>query len=270
MDLDAYFRRTGCHGPFRADISTLAALTLAHVKSIAFENLDPLLGRPVELDIPALERKLVRQNRGGYCFEHNTLLARVLCELGYAVRGLAARVVMNQPAGGTLPRTHMLLLVEVDGETMITDTGFGGLTPTGPLRLETDVVQDTPHEPFRLIARDGAYRLDARIGEIWTPLYEFDLQVQLEPDFVMMNHFTSTYPGSHFRSMLTAARVTDSGRLGLRDNALSIHTTGAASERRVLGTGAEIRAALAGPFGIALPDDPALDALFDRLADGRA
>ena len=148
------------------------------------------------------------------------------------------------------------------------DAGFGGLTLTGALRLKPDTVQDTPHEPFRLISRGEELQLQARIGDTWTPLYEFDLQAQRPPDFEMMNYFTATYPGSVFRHMLMAARVTADGRYGLRNNTLSIHRTGQASERRVLESGAEIREALAGPFGIALPDDPALDAVFERFAQG--
>jgi N-hydroxyarylamine O-acetyltransferase len=266
LDLDAYLARIGYQGSPRADLATLEALTLAHVKAIAFENLDPLLERPVQLDIEALEHKLVAGRRGGYCFEHNTLFTQVLRASGFAVTGLAARVVVNQAAGAALPRTHMLLLVDVDGEPFIVDTGFGGQTPTGPLRLEADVAQTTPHEPFRLTSINKHFQMQIQIGESWTPLYEFDLQVQLEPDFVMMNHFTATYPGSVFRNMLSAARVTDDGRLGLRNNLMSIHRTGAPSERRALAGADEIRAVLAGPFGIVLPDDPGLDAIFERFA----
>ena len=49
---------------------------------IAFENLDPLLKRPVKLDAASLEAKLVKGGRGGYCFEQNLLFGHVLRALG--------------------------------------------------------------------------------------------------------------------------------------------------------------------------------------------
>jgi N-hydroxyarylamine O-acetyltransferase len=266
LDLDAYLRRIGHSGATEATADTLASLILAHVTAIPFENLDPLLGRPVRLDLASLQDKLLSKGRGGYCFEHNTLFAHVLREIGFEVTPLAARVVMNRSPDAALPRTHMLLLVEVDDEPMIVDVGFGGQTMTGPIKLESGLEQATPHEPFRMESHDKGFQMQALIVDTWTPLYEFDLQAQLEPDLVMMNHFTATFPDSVFLNSLAAARVTADGRLGLRNNVMSVHTTGAPSERRVLESGAAIRDALAGPFGIALPDDPGLDAVLDRFA----
>ena len=275
LDLDAYLRRIGHDGARTATAGTLRSVVLAHTKAIAFENLDPLLGRPVRLDVGSIQRKLIAGGRGGYCFEHNLLIAHALRAMGFGVTGLAARVVMDLPPGAMRPRTHMLLLVEMNGERgggrAIVDAGFGGLTPTGPLMLETDAEQTTPHEPFRVARVDRVdrnetgYRLDVRIADAWTPLYAFDLQAQSDPDFEMMNHYTATHPDSTFRNALLAARVTDDARYGLRDAVLSVHRRGAPSQRRTLDSAEAIRDALADPFGIALPDDPALDAALARL-----
>ncbi len=269
MNLDAYFERIGYAGSATANLGTLDALVLAHTRAIPFENLDVLLERPMPIDISSLERKLVAERRGGYCFEHNTLFSHALGALGFQVTGLAARVVMNQQPDVVLPRTHMLLRVDLADGPMIVDAGFGGLTATAALRLEPDTAQATPHEPFRLASIDAGFQLQAKAGEMWTPLYEFDLQAQHDADFTMMNHFTATYPDSTFRQRLAAARVTADGRIGLHNNSLSIHRTGAASERRVLESAGAIREALAGPFGIALPDDPGLDAVLERFAAKR-
>src|SRR5258705_9177944 len=152
IDLDAYLGRIGYSGTRAPTLETLRALHLRHALAIAFENLDPFLRRPVALDLPSLERKLVQGGRGGYCFEHNLLFKAALDALGFHAAGLAARVVWNLADGATLPRTHMLLRVTIDGEDHIADVGFGGQTPTWPLRLTTGGEQMTPHEPFRLLA----------------------------------------------------------------------------------------------------------------------
>jgi len=92
IDLDAYFRRVGYDGPRDASLKTLRDLHYLHPQAIAFENLDPLLGRPVKLDPASLQEKLVEGGRGGYCFEHNTLFAGVLRTLGFTVQEATARV----------------------------------------------------------------------------------------------------------------------------------------------------------------------------------
>ena len=92
FDLDAYFGRIGYAGPRAADMATLQAIQALHPAAIAFENLDPLLGRPVRLDLASIQQKLIGTRRGGYCFEQNTLLAAALEALGFKVTRLAARV----------------------------------------------------------------------------------------------------------------------------------------------------------------------------------
>src|SRR5258706_13268600 len=151
IDLDAYFRRIGYSGERTPTLDTLRALQCRHTEAIPFENLNPLLGWPVRLDAASLEQKLVRDGRGGYCFEQNLLFLHVLKALGFSVLGLAARVLWNVPAGVITSRSHMLLRVDIGEEPYIADVGFGGQVLTGPLRLEPDTEQATPHEPFRLL-----------------------------------------------------------------------------------------------------------------------
>ena len=134
LDLDAYLKRIGYSGPRNSTLETLRALQLKHPLAIPFENLDTLTGRPVKLDVTSLERKLVHSRRGGYCFEQNLLFKHVLTSLGFDVTALAARVVWERPAE-VRARTHMVLLVALDGRRYICDVGFGGLTATAPIEL---------------------------------------------------------------------------------------------------------------------------------------
>src|SRR5512140_282609 len=123
-DLDSYFHRIGCAGgPRAATLDTLRTLHLHHAQAIAFENLDPLQGQPVKLELPAIEHKLVHSGRGGYCFEHNLLFSKVLEALGFRVSGLSARVIWNAPEGAIRPRGHMLLRVDLGDEPYIADVG---------------------------------------------------------------------------------------------------------------------------------------------------
>src|ERR1043165_7218391 len=94
LDLEASLDRIQWSGPMSATWDTLAALLDAHMSRIPFENLDVLLGRPVNLDLGGLQDKLVRAGRGGYCFEHATLFAAVLEAFGVQPARHSARVVL--------------------------------------------------------------------------------------------------------------------------------------------------------------------------------
>jgi N-hydroxyarylamine O-acetyltransferase len=52
--LDRYLERIRVAGTVAPDLPTLKSLHAAHVEVIPFEALDPLLGRPVRLDIASL------------------------------------------------------------------------------------------------------------------------------------------------------------------------------------------------------------------------
>ena len=176
-------------------------------RSIPFENLTPLAQLPVRLDIESLQQKILREQRGGYCFEQNLLLWRALQQLGFSVSGLAARVVWNAP-DAVPPRSHMLLRVQLDGASHVVDVGFGGLTLTGVLRLTPDLEQATPHEPFRLLREGDEWVMQAEVREQWRPLYRFDLQPQLPIDYEPINWYLSTHPQSRFVNNLVVARST--------------------------------------------------------------
>lgn len=265
IDLDAYFRRIGYRGPRTPTLAMLRSIHLLHPQAIPFENLDPFLGRPVLLDPAALERKLVREGRGGYCFEQNLLLEHVLEGLGFDVTGLAARVLWNGPEGTPTARGHMLLRVDVDGESYVADVGFGGLTLTAPLHLETGVEQATPHERFRLVVVGDAFVMQAAVRGEWKPLYRFDLQEQLLPDYEVTSWYLSNHPRSHFVTGLVAARPGADRRWALRGTELAVHHLDGRTERRVLADATELREVLEGPFGLTLPDEPGLDAALEGL-----
>jgi N-hydroxyarylamine O-acetyltransferase len=264
IDLDAYFGRIGYAGQRSVSLDTLAAIHLHHPLSIPFENLNPLLRWPVHLDAPSLQQKLVRDRRGGYCYEHNLLLSHVLRQLGFRVRWLAGRVLWNVPEGTVRPRSHMLLLIDLDDRQYVADVGFGGGTPTAPLRLQADIEQRTPHEPFRVIASREEFVMQAKIGDSWRSLYAFDLQEQVLADYEVVNWYLCNNPSSHFVTGVFAARPDHGCRYALRGNELAVHHVNGITERRLLTSTGELRAALEETFRVALPEGPELHAALER------
>jgi len=257
VDLNGYFDRINYRGAAGASLDVLRELVGAHTKAIPFENLDPVMGVPVDdLGPEALADKLVRRRRGGYCYEHNGLMGYVLAAVGFRVRRLAGRVIWMRPPDAPLPaQAHTVLAVTFPGSqgSYLVDVGFGGQTPTSPLRLETGSVQATTHEPYRLQDRGEGLVLQAQIRGAWQPLYEFSTRSVPEIDLQVGSWFVSTHPSSQFVTGLTAALVTDDVRLNLAGRNLSIHRSGA-SEKLRLDDAAAVVDALSDRFGINVAD----------------
>jgi N-hydroxyarylamine O-acetyltransferase len=266
IDLDAYCARIGYSGPRVATLDTLAAIHFHHTLTIPFENLNPFLKWPVRLDERSLQQKLVLERRGGYCFEQNLLLRHVLAQLGFQVTMLAARVLWNNPATAMPPRSHMLLRVDVSGRSYIADVGFGGMTLTGPLLLQPEIEQTTPHEIFRLTKAGEALVMEARIGGAWAALYRFDLQEQFLADYEVSNWYLSNHPGSRFVTQLIVARPDRDRRYALFNNELAVHQLEGTTQRRELTSAAELRATLEDVFLLDLPDKPEVQTALEKVA----
>ena len=232
------------------------------------ENLATLAGEPVLIDLPSIERKLLQEQRGGYCYELNHIFFVLLQELGFDVQGITGRVVMGQPEGAWTARTHRLSLVHLDGVRYIIDVGFGGMVPTAPLLLDSRAEQPTPHEPYRIDQHKDGFTLRAKVGDEWRPMYIFDLQRQVDVDYAVGNWYVSTHPDSSFSRQLMVARTGDGWRRTLNNGSFAIHRTGHASDRHEVADVAELIDLLQLEFGIRLPAHAGLRQTLARLVSG--
>jgi N-hydroxyarylamine O-acetyltransferase len=265
FDIKGYFSRIGYKGILDPTFETLKDIHRQHAQSIPFENLNPFLRIPVDLNIHSLYKKLVLDGRGGYCFEHNLLLMEVLRDIGFTVRGLAARVLWNTPEGVVTPRGHMLLLVTIGDKHFVADVGFGGLTLTAPLLLEVDSIQQTPHELFKLTRSGDDYFMHAKVQGIWKKVYSFSLQENFLQDYEVASWYLSNNPTSHFITGLIAALPFEHGRHVLRNADFATHYLNGGHERRTMDSVAELRSTLQDVFGIVLPPVSHLDEYLERV-----
>jgi len=255
-DVAAYLSRIGFAGPTEPTLETLHGVVAAHLRTIAFENLDPLMGIPVfDLSAGALFDKMVRRNRGGYCFEQNSLLRYVLAELGFDAVALTARVVWMNPAalqGPPPAQTHELLAVLVPGDQQryLVDVGFGGQTLTSPIRFSVGDVQQTRHEPYRVQEFGDGFVLETLIRDDWQPLYVFTDEARPVIDLQLGSWYVSTYPGSKFVTGLIASTVTDDARWNLNGRHLAVHHRDGHSERTRLDNATAVLDVLMNRFGI--------------------
>jgi len=280
FDLAAYLDRIGLDAPPPASVEGLALLVRAHRLSIPFENLDIPLGRGISLDPDAVFDKLVRQRRGGYCFEQNALLDRAVAALGIEGRPLLGRVWLRLEGDDDVPPlTHQLELVTIDGDPWIIDAGFGGsLSP--PLRLAEGETEPEPdgtrfrlrrHDRFgwMLERRGPPTSMDAsdEAGAVWQRQYSFTTDPVHPADMELGNCWTSMQPGTLFTSILLVSRITGNGFTMMMGNSLRTREPSKASEV-VIESAAALHDALHRNFDIAL-EETEVGRLFE-FANGRS
>lgn len=226
MNLDAYWERVEWKPPqtLEPSITHLKKLQLAHLQAFPFENLDVFLTGQVSLLPDRLWNKLVVEKRGGWCFELNGLLHLVLEALGYEVRPLMARNL----TGPGKPRTHEVLLVHLDSQLWLVDTGFGGTVLRAPLKLEENQEETQEGLDFKLTKTPQTqgtapwqapdfWILHTKKEGAWHPQFGFTLEPWEPQDFSVANHFHVSSPTSSFPQARLVNRIQGKDRFSLVD-----------------------------------------------------
>lgn len=258
FDLSAYLARIGVSSARTPDLATLRSLHRAHIETIPFENLDIQMGLAIDLDPVSLQASLVDRRRGGYCFQQNGLFRLALTALGYTVYAREARVRLDS-TGAISPRTHMVLIVPIEGTDWLTDVGFGGNGIIEPLAMHSSSsVQDG--WTYRVTHEGPLHILQRACAERWDDLYAFADDEVAPIDYIVGNWFTSTNPESRFVRTLTAQRMIGEVRHVLRNLSYSVAASGGEWQTRTL-TRAELVPLLRDVFGLDVPEDASFRAL---------
>ena len=225
MDLDPFLQRIHFAGDRTPSLSSLAALQLAFLLSVPFENYDIHWGRPLSLDLDDLEEKIVRHRRGGVCYESNVLFRAALEQLGYSVRYLDARMRKSEGEGFGPPCDHMVLLVSLDRDYLV-DVG-NGQSCREPLPLDRDKVHNSEGITYRLSWQDGLRALMTRREDgDWVPRYLFSDASRELPEFYPMLQHVQTSQDSPFTRHRLATRALVNGRVTLRNRVLLVQELG--------------------------------------------
>ena len=251
VELSFYLTRIGIASPSkipRPTIDFLVQIQRAHRRCIPFENLDIHLGKSIDLAPKTIFEKLVVNQRGGYCFEQNTLFLNALTSLGFAGRPALGRVWLGACSVSPTeipPRTHAINLVKIDGAEWLADAGFGsGDAPV--MRLMEQ----------RIVTTDGIeYQLQRDPEHGWMMLrngsrqYSFTLDTIWPTDLVQANHYTSTFPASRFIKNIIVSIEGNEGFVSIFNDKLTI-----SGKSQSLVDRGEYRRALRTYFGLTLSE----------------
>ena len=219
MDVSAYLDRIGYRGSVKCSFQVLRVLHRRHMFSVPFENLDIHLGRFIVLDQASFYNKIVRERRGGYCYELNGCFSWLLRSLGFKVEMLSASVAGRN--GRYSPEfDHMTLLVHLKQRWLV-DVGFGD-SFTEPRQLDNAAPQ-RDHGWLYQIRKENGRRILSRWdeeGKAWKAQYSFRLRSRKLSDFDRRNRYQQTSPESHFTQGRLISRLTSTGRVTLTDRRL--------------------------------------------------
>jgi N-hydroxyarylamine O-acetyltransferase len=211
LDLAAYLDRIGLSGR-----PALANVHRAHATAIPFENLDPLRGVAVSLAPEDLERKIVDERRGGYCFEQNLLLKAALEALGAEVEPLLARVRIGSASDAVRPRSHLVLRVRERGMTWHADVGFGRGGLLEPIPFGPRGPYEQSGWRFRVVQDGPELVLQSAAEGRWVDLYGLNPEPVPFVDLETSNWFTCTYPRSPFvTGLIVGVNRSDGTRVAL-------------------------------------------------------
>ncbi|OHD79921.1 arylamine N-acetyltransferase [Sulfuricurvum sp. RIFCSPLOWO2_12_FULL_43_24] len=230
FSLSDYLRRINYNGQTRPDLSTLTALMSAQLQSVPFENTEVQAGRIPSLIPEEITTKIIMNGRGGYCYEVNGLFAMALTAIGFEWYFAGARP-MFYPS--RRPKTHMVVIVTIEGKEYLCDTGFGGYGIREPLEVVDGNITVQNGDTFRFELLNGEYVLYSLVNGEWAPQYGFALVPQEWIEFSLANYFNATHPDTIFTQKKLAVMQTPNGRKILVDDTLKVIENGVIKEESI-------------------------------------
>lgn len=209
----AFFARIGLDPNTRVEctLDFLGKIQSNCVTSIAYENLDILAGRKLDLSPDALYDKIVTQSRGGYCFELNGFLTHILRGMGFTVSERFARFLRGE---SEIPmRRHRITVVTLPDGDYLLDIGVGQIAPRLPLKIAEGLEQEQNGEAYRF-RRDPTHGwvLEDLYHGAWRDYIGFTDDPAFDVDFIQPSFFCEAHPDSVFNKAPMLSIKTPAGR----------------------------------------------------------
>ncbi|CDW79122.1 n-hydroxyarylamine o-acetyltransferase [Stylonychia lemnae] len=164
------------------NLETLSLVVNKHVLNIPYQNFHYHFKdrKALSFQFKDLVDRLAVQRLGGLCFEHIALTYHVLKELGFDVRPLLSAVYKNLPNifSKDYFQTHAFLIVILNNQHYIVDTGFGSETPSFPLlinfEVDEQIIKVDQYITFKLVNYHDNSELQLWFDNQWFRLYAFE------------------------------------------------------------------------------------------------
>lgn len=255
--LRAYLERIGVDPGTPATREGLETVHRAHHFTIPFENFDVHLPAAYSFEPDHLFEKMVVRQRGGFCYEHNLLLAYALRAMGFRVDVMSGQMGGRKDGSFGPPFDHMALRVHLEDGDMLADVG-NGETFQRPLPFDGTWTPQERGGEYRVSAYQGQPCVEYREGP-GAPAevrYLFDLTPRRPDEFLGMLAFHTTSEESRFTRgwICTLPRGAD-GRITVSRGMVMVTKAGK-MERRALRSPQDLLDILVREFGMKPFDIP--------------
>lgn len=211
-----YFKSLNITSP-TPTFECIAQLIKHHLAKFPFTSIPVLLDEDLQLDIDSLINKLVIQNKGGYCFEHNKLFYTALKYLKMDVTPLLARVIMNKKT--MPPKTHRITILNYSGESYLIDVGNSYYSLPLPVNLDGTEAITPLGQTYRIAKKSpDIYELQYIQKNSVFIIYQFTFQKCYEVDFELSNFYSHKHPKATFVNNLVISKVFQDEIRSLRNN----------------------------------------------------
>lgn len=198
------------------NLQDITKLIQAHLATFSFSSGKVLLKNEISLELLDIYETIVRQKRGGYCFEHNKLFYEVLKELGFDVEFFLARVINN--TNNEVPQTHRFTMLNFKGEKYIIDVGVGFHSPSIPVKFGKEISKAHLNIGYKVETYD-----DNTLGLVKVEKNEpyrvtqFDMNPCYEADFEMGHFYSHKHPNAIFVNNLVVSLIKEDEIRSLRN-----------------------------------------------------
>ncbi|MBQ4813197.1 hypothetical protein A7985_21495 [Pseudoalteromonas luteoviolacea] len=212
--LATYLSKLNIENSASMDLALVSQIVQAHLKRFSFSSFNAMQNKLLSVNNEDLFERLITQQQGGYCFEHNKIAMLALQALGFDVSPLLGRVLLNGTT--TNPRTHRLTHLKYKGAEYLVDVGFGVKTPRVPIPIDSTAQ-----------FREGInlYQVERTVNSVTVSLlqpeqvtlYQVDLLDTYESDCDVGHFYSHQHPDASFVNNLVVSRISEHERSVLRN-----------------------------------------------------
>ncbi len=205
---------------YEPNLETLQLLQKQYILNVPYENLDFVLNREFNADLLKIYEKIVNNNRGGICYESNTLFMYLLKTFGFTVHMIFAKVEDLTYIGKDYP--HLVILVNLDGIDYLVDVA-NGQNVREPMNIDDEnFISRVENNEYKInVTADEYVLLVNHKQEGWEPRYHFTKKERKVSDFA--NIFKSNKHDKPIKKVpLLVTLAKEDGRITMMDDMMIV------------------------------------------------
>lgn len=205
------------------NLKTLNLLMKSFLANIPYENLDFSHKKIPSFNILRVYEKIVENNRGGICYETNSLFAYLLSTLGFKVDMIFTKVKDLKYIAADYP--HLALIVQIDNIKYLVDVGFAQNTREAMNINDFKYISESENISYKIDKINNEYILfKKQANNDYIESYSFTEDIKTFSDF---DHLFSKVKIDEKNTLpvILVSKAKDEGRVTLYKNIFSINTS---------------------------------------------